>query len=62
MCNQPGSLHYVTAKTLKAYVKEKIKILERDFCIRLTPEDIRHFNELKTEIAVDNFALSLIMR
>ena len=45
---------------LPQYIKEKIKMLDRDFLIRLTSEDIKHFNELKSEIAVDNFAMQLI--
>lgn len=46
---------------LPQYIKEKIKMLDRDFLIRLTSEDIKHFNELKSEIAVDNFAMQLIL-
>lgn len=46
---------------LPRYIKQKIKMLNRDFYIRLTDEDIRHFNELTTEIAVDNFAHQLIL-
>lgn len=56
------SAHCIKAKDIKSYVKQKIKMLERDFRIVLKPEEIKHFNELKTEIAVDNYALKLIMR
>ena len=56
------SIHYVVAKTLKDYTKKKIQMLERDFYIYPTAEEIKHFYELKTEIAVDNYALTLIMR
>ena len=45
---------------LPQYIKEKIKMLNRDFLIKLTSEDIAHFNELTSEIAVDNFAMQLI--
>ena len=45
---------------LSEYIKEKIRMLDKDFLIHPTREDIRHFNELKSEIAVDNFAMQLI--
>lgn len=47
----------------KAYIKEKIKMLTdpRGFALKLTDEEVQHFNELKTEIAVDNFARKIIM-
>ncbi len=47
----------------RAYIKEKIKMLTdpRGFAIKLTDDDIQHFNELETEIAVDNFARKIIM-
>ena len=46
--------------TLPVYIKHKIKMLERDFFIRLDNSELRHFNELTTEIAVDNYARQLI--
>ena len=45
--------------SFKAYKKMKLKILD-DFCIKLTEDQIAHFNSLKTEIAVDNFCISMI--
>lgn len=45
--------------SFKEYKKMKRKILD-DFCIKLTDEQIAHFNSLKTEIAVDNFCISMI--
>lgn len=50
------------AKTLNEYRKAKLKILSRDFYIKLTPEEIAHANELKSEIAIDQFCLSAINR
>ncbi len=47
---------------IDAYRKAKLKILKRDFCIKLTPEEIEHANELKSEIAIDQFCLSVINR
>lgn len=46
--------------SLKAYRKQKIKILERDFCIRLTEEEIERINKLTTEIQIDQFCLGII--
>ena len=47
---------------LDSYRKAKLKILKRDFYIKLTPEEIAHANELKSEIAIDQFCLSAINR
>lgn len=44
---------------LDKYIKEKIKMLRRDFRMNLTEADIEHFNLLSTEIEVDNFAHKL---
>lgn len=43
------------AKTLKGYRKARIKMLEEDFHIYLTGEEKAHMDELKTEVAIDNF-------
>lgn len=45
---------------LSEYIKEKIRMLDKDFFVHPTSEDIKHFHELKSEIAVDNFAMQLI--
>lgn len=45
--------------TLKAYKKMKIRTL-KDFCIMLTPEQIKYVNSLPTEIAVDQYCISAI--
>lgn len=55
-----GPEYWIEAKDLKTYIKKKIEMLEKDFCIRLTNTQIRHFYELKTEIAVDNYAIQVI--
>lgn len=47
---------------IDSYRKAKLKILKRDFYIKLTPEEIEHANELKSEIAIDQFCLSAINR
>ena len=46
--------------TLKQYVKEKIRMLKKDFMIKMTDEQIAHMKSLKNEIQVDNYAHDLI--
>lgn len=46
--------------SLKSYRKQKIKILERDFCIKLTEEEIERVNNLTTEVQIDQFCLGII--
>ena len=47
---------------IDSYRKAKLKILKRDFYIKLTPEEIAHADNLKSEIEVDNFFISAINR
>ena len=46
--------------TLDEYKRNKIKMLKRQFCVRLTEEQEEHINSLKSEIAVDTYARSLM--
>ena len=47
---------------LESYRKAKLKILKRDFYIKLTPEELEHARNLKTETEIDNFFISVIRR
>ena len=47
---------------LELYIEEKIKMLKRDFRIRLSDAEAAHIHSLKTEIAVDNFCHTLFMK
>lgn len=47
---------------METYIKDKIKMLRKEFHIRLTESEIQHMKSLKTEIAVDNFCRSLFDR
>ena len=47
--------------SLKEYKKMKIRILEDDFIIKLTKEDIDRINNAENDIKVDQICLSLIM-
>ena len=42
------------------YIKEKLKILSRDFYIEPTEEEIAHLKTLTTQVAIDNAVLSII--
>lgn len=46
--------------TIKTYIKEKIRMLQKDFFIRLTDENITHLKSLTREIDVDHYAHDLI--
>ena len=46
--------------TLKQYIRFKIKILQRDFKLILTEEQIDHMKSLTSEIQVDNYARKLL--
>ena len=45
--------------SIASYRKMKIKILD-EFGIYLNDEQMNHIKELKTEIGIDNFCISLI--
>ena len=46
--------------TPEKYVKDKLKILSRDFCIRPTETDLEHLKTLKTQTSIDNAIKSII--
>ena len=48
--------------TPEKYIKAKLKILRRDFCIEPTDEEIKHVTTLTTQIAIDNAIQSIIDR
>ena len=45
---------------VKSYRKEKLKMLTRDFCIKLTDEEIAHANELTTIAQIDQFFVYIL--
>ena len=49
--------HCPVFKTPEQYTKAKLKILDRDFYIKPTEEEIAHLKTLKTQISIDNVAL-----
>lgn len=54
---EPGKQRKVS---FKAYKKEKLKMLGRDFRITLTPEELSYADTLTTEVQVDQFCLGII--
>lgn len=60
MYEMENNTHCPVFKTPEQYVKAKLKILDRDFYIKPTEEEIAHLNTLKTQIAIDNAVLSII--
>jgi len=48
--------------TPEKYIKAKLKILRRDFCIEATEEELEHLKTLTTQIAIDNAILGIINR
>lgn len=59
LMQQPNEEEKVDMKT---YINDKIKMLRKEFHIRLTESEIQHLKSLKTEIAVDNYCRSLFDR
>ena len=51
--------HHV--KPLWQYAQEKIELLQQDFCMELTANEIQHMMQLTNEVAVDQYAHTLIM-
>ena len=51
---------YNTYHNMETYVAQKIKMLRKDFHIRLTTAEIKHMKSLQTEISVDNYVRTLI--
>jgi hypothetical protein len=60
MVNDRESAFNTRKMSLKEYRKMKVKMLERDFLIKLTDEDKAHANTLTTETQLDQWALGII--
>lgn len=46
--------------SFKSYKKMKLRMLQRDFCIKLTDEELEHANTLTTEAQVDQFCIGVL--
>lgn len=60
MINDRESTFNQRKMSLKEYRKMKLKMLQRDFRIKLTDEDIAHAETLTTEIQIDQFCLGIL--
>ena len=49
-------------KSIKSYIKEKIRMLKKDFFIKLTDEEINHLKSMTRDIDVDHYVHDLIMK
>lgn len=47
--------------TPEKYINAKVKMLEKEFKIRLTYAEKSHLDELKTQVAIDNAIRKIIM-
>ena len=43
-----------------SYIKSKLHILEHDFYIKPTEEELKKLNQLDTQIRIDNYIWSII--
>lgn len=46
--------------SVKTYRKQKIKMLEKDFMLKLSSEEKAHINELETIAAIDRYARTIL--
>ena len=61
MANTEGCVHYIIAKEYQGLYRKENLHARRWFSYPPDEKEIEHLNELKTEISVDNYALSIIM-
>ena len=48
--------------TISQYIEAKLKMLSKDFKIKPTLEEKAHMYELTSEISVDNYAHTLLIK
>lgn len=56
------NVHATVPRTMsfKQYKKMKLHMLQYDFCIKLTAEELARADTLKTEMQIDQFCLGII--
>lgn len=47
--------------TIPEYAAHKIKMLTKEFCLKLTADEKAHMKSLETTVQIDRYARSLIM-
>ena len=55
-------MNYNKTASLSQYIKEKLRMLKEDFCVKLTYAEVTHLKSLKTEIQVDQYAHDLLVK
>lgn len=60
ICNEPKVYKREKSVSLPQYKKNKIKMLQRDFCLKLTEEEIETINSLESETEIDRYARELM--
>ena len=54
-------MNYNKTASLSQYIKEKIRMLREDFCIKLSYAEVAHLKALTTETQVDQYAHDLLV-
>ena len=44
----------------KKYKKARLRMLQKEFCIKLEPEELAHYETLDTETKVDQFYVAML--
>ena len=52
--------HGTKGMSVDSYRNYKMRMLNRDFCIGLTDEEVEHFNSLQTEDTIDRYFRKLL--
>ena len=50
------------AKNLEKYIDRKIAMIQEEFCIKLTENELIHFRACKSEFEVDHYARDILKR
>ena len=53
---------YEKNKPLEEYIRMKIKMLRKDFCINLTDDELNHLREKDNEHDIDRYARDIIKK
>ncbi len=60
MIDDKAAAGFSRKMSFKTYKKYKLRMLQKDFCIQLTEEDLDYYNTLDTETKVDQFFIAII--
>ena len=60
MINDKESVFNQRKMSLKEYRKMRLKMLQRDHCIKLSDEEIAHAHTLTTESQIDQFYVGIL--